>query len=88
MLLLYIWTASTLSIILLVLIWIALAIQMSTNNICFNKENLKKKKCITIITVNMSLKSSAHLSLSEPLLDRYFTTSFSGNFEKPNSTVH
>ena len=35
---------------LLVFIWIALAIQMNTNNVCFIKENQEiKKYCVCII---------------------------------------
>ena len=64
---------------------------MSTHNMCFYKENQKKKKENTITShIKASFdKSFTDLCLSVPLVlaDTYFTTSFLSNFVKPKHAV-
>ena len=63
-------------------------IQMSTNNIWFNKENQKEKKkqhCMRIINYSL-MKSSADLTLKCTFI-RWVFYYFSSNFEKPKHTV-
>ena len=53
---------------------------MSTNNICFNKEN-QKKYCVSII------KYAPDLSLKCSRIKRLFYYKFFSNFEKLEPTV-